>query len=58
VGDERRDGAVGDLGVRVGCTHQAIHIADHDRFDLERAKLAVTAFGMIVSVGFDLDQRG
>jgi hypothetical protein len=38
--------------------HDAINIAYHDRLDLERAKLAVTAFGMIVSVGFDLDERG
>ena len=58
VGDERRDGAVGDLGVRVMRPHDAVYVADHDRFDLERAKFAVTAFGMIVSVGFDLDKRG
>ena len=35
--------------------HDAVNIADHDRFDLKRAKLAVTASRMIVSVGFDLD---
>jgi hypothetical protein len=50
VGDERRDGSIRYLSVRVGCAHQAIHIADHDRLDLERAKFAVTATGMIVSV--------
>jgi len=58
VGDERRDGAIRYLSVRVGCTHDAIYISYHDRFDLERAKFAVTAFGLIVSVGFDLDKRG
>jgi hypothetical protein len=58
VGNERRDGSVGDLGVRVGCTHQAIRVANHDRLDLERAKLAVTATGKIISVRFDLDERG
>ncbi len=58
VGDERRDGSIRYLRVRVGCTHQAVHISYHDRLDLERAKFAVTAFGMIVSVGFDLDERG
>ena len=56
VGDERRDGAVGDLGVRVVRPHDAVNISYHDRLNLERAKLAVTAFGMIVSVGFDLNQ--
>jgi hypothetical protein len=54
--DKERDGAVGDLGVRVMRPHDAINIANKNRFDLERAKLAVTAFGMIVSVGFDLNQ--
>ncbi len=54
--DEDRDGAVGYLLVRVVRPHDPIHVADHDRFDLKRAKLAVTAFGMIVSTGFDLDE--
>jgi hypothetical protein len=36
--------------------HDAVNISYHNRFDLERAKLAVTAFGMIISVGFDLNQ--
>jgi hypothetical protein len=49
VGDERRDGAVGDLGVRVGCTHDAINISYHNRFDLERAKFAMAATGEVIS---------
>ena len=56
--DEDGDGAVGDLLVRVGRSHDPVYVADHDRFNLQRAKLAVTASGMIVSVGFDLDKRG
>jgi hypothetical protein len=36
--------------------HDAVHISHEDRFDLERAKFAVTAFGLIISVGFDLNQ--
>jgi hypothetical protein len=39
-------------------SHDPVHVADHDRFDLERAEFAVTAFRMIVSVGFDLDESG
>jgi hypothetical protein len=42
--------------VRVVRPHDPIHVADHDRFDLKRAKLAMTATGMIVSVGFDLNE--
>jgi hypothetical protein len=56
--DEDRDGAVGYLLVRVVRTHDSIHVADHDRFDLKRAKLAVTASGLIVSTGFDLNESG
>jgi hypothetical protein len=56
VGDEERNGPIRYLLVRVMRPHDAVHISYHDRFDLERAKLAVTAFGMIVSVGFDLNQ--
>jgi hypothetical protein len=56
VGDERRDGAVGDLGVRVMRPHDAINIAYHNRLDLERAKFAVTATSEVVSVGFNLNQ--
>ena len=37
-------------------THDSIYVADHDRFDLKRAEFAVTASGMIVSVGFDLNE--
>ena len=58
VGDERRDGAVGDLGVRVMRPHDAVHVADHDWFDLERAKFAVFTASEVISVGFDLDKRG
>ena len=58
MGDERRDGAVGDLGVRVMRSHDAVHVSYEDRLDLQRAKFAVTAFGLIISMGFDLDERG
>ena len=37
-------------------SYDAVHISYEDRLDLERAKLAVTAFGLIISVGFDLNQ--
>lgn len=56
--DEDRDGAVGYLRVRIVCTHDAVDIADHDRFDLKRAKLAVTAFGLLVAAGFDMNEGG
>jgi hypothetical protein len=39
-------------------SHDAINISYHDRFDLKRAEFAVTASGMIVSVGFDLNESG
>ncbi len=58
VGDERRDGSIRYLLVRVMRPHDAINISYHDRLDLERAKFAVTATGKIISVGFDLDERG
>jgi hypothetical protein len=58
VGDEERNGPVRYLSVRVMRTHDAVYVADHDWFDLERAKLAMPATGKIVSVGFDLDERG
>jgi len=54
--DEDRDGAVGYLLVRVVRPHDPIYVADHDRFDLKRAKLAVTAARLIVSTGFDLNE--
>jgi len=56
--DEDRDSAIGYLRVRIVCSHDAIDIADHDRFDLQRAKLAGFAARMIVSVGFDLNESG
>jgi hypothetical protein len=55
---EDRDGAIRHLLVRVMRPHDAVHVADHDRFDLQRAKFAVTATGKIISVGFDLDESG
>jgi hypothetical protein len=58
VGDERRDGSICYLSVGVMRSHQAVNISYEDRFDLERAKFAVTATGEVVSVGFDLDERG
>jgi hypothetical protein len=54
--DEDRNGAVCYLLVRVMRPHDPIHVAHHDRFDLKRAKFAVTPFGLIVSTGFDLDE--
>ena len=54
--DEDRNGAVGYLLVRVMRSHDSVHVADHDRLDLKRAKLAMTAFGLIVSTGFDLNE--
>jgi hypothetical protein len=56
--NEDRNGAIGYLSVGVMRPHQAIHVADHDRLDLERAKFAMFASRMIVSVGFDLDKSG
>jgi hypothetical protein len=38
--------------------HDAVHVADEDRLDLERAEFAMTATGEVISVGFDLDERG
>ena len=58
VGDERRDGSIGDLVVRVVRPHDPVYVADHDRFDLERAEFAMTASRMVVSVGFNLNKRG
>jgi hypothetical protein len=56
--DEDGGCAVCNLLVRVGRSHDAVHVAHEDRADLKRAKFAMTASGMIVSVGFDLDKRG
>lgn len=58
VCDERRDGAIRYLLMRVMRPHDAIHIAHKNRLDLKRAKFAVTATGKIISVGFDLNQSG
>jgi hypothetical protein len=56
--NEDRNGAVGYLLVRVVRPHDAVNVADHDRFDLKRAKFAVFAARMVVSVGFDLNESG
>ena len=56
--DEDRRCAIRDLGVGVGRTHDAVHIADHDWFNLECAKFAMTATGEVIAVRFDLDKRG
>ena len=56
VGDERRDGSIRYLSVRVMRPHDPVHISYEDRLDLERAKFAVTATGKIISVRFDLNQ--
>jgi len=56
VGNEERNGPIRYLLVRVMRPHDPIHVADHDWLDLQRAKFTVTAFGMIVSVRFDLNQ--
>jgi len=56
VGNERRDGSIRYLSVRVMRPHDAVNVADHDRFDLERAKFAVPTPGEVISVGFDLNQ--
>jgi hypothetical protein len=39
-------------------SHDPIHVADHDRFDLERAEFAVFAARLVVSTGFDLNESG
>ena len=56
VGDEERNGPIRYLSVRVMRPHDPVHVAYKNRFDLERAKLAMTAFGLIISVRFDLNQ--
>ena len=58
VCDEGCGGAVRYLSVRVGRTHQAVHVADHDRLDLKRAKFAVLAASEVISRLFYLDKRG
>ena len=56
--DERRDGAIRYLSVRVVRSHDAVHVSHEDRLDLERAKLAVPTSGKVISVRFNLDKRG
>ena len=56
--DEDRRCAICYLRVGVGRSHDSIHVADHDGFDLECAKFAVLAASEVISVGFDLDKRG
>ena len=58
VGNEERNGPIRYLSVRVMRSHDAVHISYEDRLDLECAKLAVTASGKVISVRFDLDERG
>jgi hypothetical protein len=58
VGNEERNGPIRYLLVRVMRPHDAINISYQNRLDLKRAKFAVTAFGMIISMGFDLNERG
>ena len=50
VGNEERNGPIRYLSVRVMCPHDAVHVAYKNRLDLERAKLAVTATGKVISV--------
>jgi len=57
-GNERGNRAIGYLSVRVMCTHDAVHIANQDRFDLQRAKFAVTALCEVIAAGFNLNQGG
>jgi hypothetical protein len=56
--DECRRRSIRYLLVRVARSHDPINIADHDRPNLQRAKFAMTATRMIVSMRFDLDKSG
>lgn len=58
AGDGDRDFAVRHLSVGVMRTHDAVRIAHQDRLNLQRAKLAVTAFRKVIAAGFDLDESG
>jgi hypothetical protein len=58
LSDKGGNRAVGDLGMRVMRTHDAVYVADQDRFDLESAKFAVTASGEVIAAGFNLNQSG
>ena len=46
------------LLVRVARMRETIYVFDHDGLDLKRAEFAVTASGLIVAAGFDLNQGG
>lgn len=56
LSDKRGNRAVGDLSMRVMRTHNAVYVAHKDRFDLQCAKLAVTATGEVIAAGFNLNQ--
>jgi len=58
LSDKGRNRAIGDLSVRVMRTHDAVYIADKDRFDLQRAEFAVTALCEVIAAGFNLNQGG
>lgn len=49
LGDKGRNRAIGDLGMRVMRSHDAVHIAHEDWLDLQRAKLAMTATGEVIA---------
>ncbi len=49
LSDKGGNRAVGDLGMRVMRTHDAVYVANQDRFDLQRAKLAVTALCEVIA---------
>jgi len=57
-GNERGNRAIGDLLVRVGCSHDAVHIAHEDWFNLKCAKFAMTPSGQVIAAGFYLNQGG
>lgn len=58
LGDKCRCRSVGYLRVDVGRSHDAVYVAHEDRFNLKRAKLAVTTSGLVIAAGFDGDKRG
>ena len=58
VGDGDGNLSVRYLRVGVVRTHDAVRIADQNRLDLQRAKLAVPTFCEVIAAGFDLDECG
>ena len=50
--------AIGYLLVRVTGARETVTIADHDRLNLKRAKLAVTTARLVVAAGFNRDESG